>query len=222
MNMRTFQLGMLTIGLLSVLLVANAAFAIPLTVVNPSFEANVYADAGFSYTDPITGWTRNGTQVTVWNPAAAFYTQTGVIPDGNQVMVIDGAGTYVTQVLSDTLTANTLYTLTVGIGNRIGGTFGGHNIQLRAGGTILNQAINTVSPADNQFLDATVSFFAPIGHAQLGQALEVRLLRAGVTGSSEFDLVRLDAFLVQAPEPSSLLLAAAGLAMLRIRRRKVS
>jgi hypothetical protein len=222
MHTRSFQFGMLIVGLLSVLMVARSASAVPVTIVNPSFEDDVYADTGFSYTDPITGWTRSGSHVTVWNPSATYFTQTGVIPDGNQVMVVDPNGTYVTQVLSDTLTANTLYTLTVGIGNRIGGTFGGHNIQLRAGGTVLAQALNTVSPADNQFLDATVSFFAPVGHAQLGQALEVRLLRAGVTGQTEFDLVRLDALLIPAPEPSSLMLAVAGLALLRIRRRKAS
>lgn len=222
MNRIGLQFALSTLVSCSVMMAANRAMALPITVVNPSFEADPYSDGGYSYTDPVTGWTRSGSTVTVWNPTSTYFTQTGVIPDGDQVLVIDPNGTYITQVLSDTLTAGGSYTLTVGIGNRIGGTFSGFDIQLRAGGTVLAQAINTVSPSDDQFLDATVTFTAPIGHAQIGQPLEIRFLQSGPPGATEFDFVRLDVTFTPAPEPGSLLLAAAGLAILRIRRRKVS
>jgi hypothetical protein len=97
----------------------------------------------------------------------------------------------ISQVLSDVLTANTLYTLQVEVGNRLDTPFPGYVVQLLAGGVLLAEDNNSLSPADGTFATSTVTFTALPGDPNLGQPLEIRLRSFG--RQTNFDDVRLTA-----------------------------
>jgi hypothetical protein len=179
-----------------------------LTVANNSFETPIVtAPSGFiSSTGSVGGWTFTGGQQGFANPVAAhnaggsWYGPSPTIPNGNQVAWSNG-GT-ISQTLSATLQANTIYTLGAYVGNRLSLNFPGYNIGLYAGGNLL--ASNSgVTPADGTFAPVTVSYTSGISVTP-GQALEIRLTSlSGFQGQTNFDNITLDAASI--PEPSAIL-----------------
>lgn len=128
------------------------------------------------------------------------------------------------QTLAATLQANTLYTLSVEIGNIGSGNvfnfagFPGYRVDLLAGGTIIAQDNNSLGGLipEAEFETSTVTFQTGETHAQLNQALGIRLVNLNIidttnatTESAElevdFDDVRLSA-VSAVPEPSGLVL----------------
>ena len=177
-----------------------------LTVANNSFETPIVtAPSGFiSSTGSVGGWTFTGGQQGFANPVAAhnaggsWYGPSPTIPNGNQVAWSNG-GT-ISQTLSATLQANTVYTLGAYVGNRLSLNFPGYNIGLYAGGNLL--ASNSgVTPADGTFAPVTVDYTSGVSNPFLGQALQIRLTSNGV--QTNFDNITLDAASI--PEPSAIL-----------------
>ena len=179
-----------------------------LTVANNSFETPIItAPSGFiSSTGSVEGWTFTGGQQGFANPVAAhnaggsWYGPSPTIPNGNQVAWSNG-GT-ISQTLSATLQANTIYTLGAYVGNRLSLNFPGYNIGLYAGGNLL--ASNSgVTPADGTFAPVTVSYTSGISVTP-GQALEIRLTSlSGFQAQTNFDNITLD--VASIPEPSAIL-----------------
>jgi hypothetical protein len=179
-----------------------------LTVANNSFETPIVtAPSGFIFsTGSVGGWTFTGGQQGFANPVAAhnaggsWYGPSPTIPNGNQVAWSNG-GT-ISQTLSATLQANTIYTLGAYVGNRLSLNFPGYNIGLYAGGNLL--ASNSgVTPADGTFAPVTFSYTSGISVTP-GQALEIRLTSlSGFQGQTNFDNITLDAASI--PEPSAIL-----------------
>jgi len=204
-------------------LASGAAQAVPVTIQNPSFEANVLADGAFVLT--ITNWSFSGSDTGTFNPHAAAYPG-GVAPDGQNVAFISAGsapGDTISQVLSDVLTAGVTYTLDVEVGERADGlTINTYVIQLVAGGAVL-ASDSSASPAAGTFATSTVVYTATGAEAQIGQALEIRLV-ATVGGGNQinFDDVRLDAArqvpVVPGVGLAFLVVALAGLGLLVARR----
>ena len=136
------------------------------------------------------------------------------------------------QTLSDTLAANTLYTLRVLVGNIASGVsvdttyfnldgFPGYRIDLLAGGSVLASDNNSLAGAipEGEFRESTVSYLSG-GSVTPGQALGIRLVNLNVVDplfpgadwEVDFDNVRLEAGSASVPEPHQW--AAALLAML--------
>ncbi len=190
--------------------------AVSLNVTNHSFEDIVFGVDGFTCSgefpcsgtitnDPIPGWIGDGF-VGSFRPAGFRYDVTG-LPDGVNVAFAHTGVTTISQVLSDNLLANTDYTLQVGIGNRNDSTgFVGYQIQLLAGGVLLAQDNNSLSPTPGSFVTSTVNFSTSSSDPNLGQALEIRLVSLGI--QSNFDNVLLDAETTETavPEPQSMFL----------------
>ncbi|MEO2048049.1 MAG: hypothetical protein ABGX16_15945 [Pirellulales bacterium] len=133
----------------------------------------------------------------------------------------DGQGEYgMVATLGDTLQANTIYMLSVEIGNidsatSTGGSFfdlrglPGYRVDLLAGvdlpsgGVIVAQDNNSLFEAinDGEFLTSTVTLTTGSAHPQLGQTLGIRLVNLNQIGPAfpdsdlevDFDNVRLDA-----------------------------
>lgn len=173
------------------LLIGSQSQADMIPVGNPSFEV-----LGAAWTFDINNET--GTFV----PSAALYP--GGIPDGLWVGYSNG-GT-ISQVLTAGLSLGT-YTLLVDIGNRPDLPFGGYDVELLAGGTLLAHN-DTLSPAPGTFLTSTITYIASAGDPLLGQSLEIRLIGNGV--QTNYDNVRLDFAPASVPEPASLMLLGTG------------
>jgi hypothetical protein len=149
-------------------------------------------------------------------------------PEGDRVAILynrtrRGDGEYgYTQVLTNSLQANTLYTLSVEVGNiasgtDINGSFynlngnPGYRVELLAGGTVISSDDNGLNIPEGNFALSTVTFMTDGSHAQLGQSLEIRLVNENIQTADadayleiDYDDVRLSA--VAVPEPCSVLL----------------
>src|SRR3989344_7861739 len=129
----------------------------------------------------VPGWAMTGDGGTFYaykdTPSPEYY-----FPPSKSVAYHNGGS--ISQVLTDLLTANRLYTLTVGVGNRYqnfiaGRPFPGYSIELLAGGVILN-SINSPNPDYGYFETAILTYFASSNDPLLGQPLEIRLTSNGV------------------------------------------
>jgi len=188
------------------------AGAVAITVVNPGFEVPPELDGTFTTTpNAATGWTHDGT-AGVWNPSPT-QAYGGVAPEGSNVAYSNSGP--LSQILTTLLAANTTYTLTVQVGDRGDTAFPGYQVQLLAGSTVLAQCNTCVTPADNTFTLATVTFTTP--SSVTTDLLGIRLDSNGE--QTNFDDVRLNASPADpVPEPGTLFLFGAGLAGIGVLR----
>ena len=188
---------------------ATAVQASTITILNPSFENQVFSTGtGTPYPyGTITDWTAttaspdgfngnvgDGGAFGVYNPGTVSYP--GGVPDGVNVAFLQGVANSVSisQTLSASLQANDTYTLTAWEGLRDdtgvlapGLGCNGSNITLEAGGTVLNSLRNettvTCPSVRGSFQEFTVTFnSAGVDPALLGQSLGI-VLTANGSGS---------------------------------------
>jgi hypothetical protein len=189
-------------------------FANSIPIQNFSFETanplTTTCGTGCAFNNgPIPGWTTSGGQQGSWQPNSTYFTS---VPDGSLIAYSNGGS--ISQTLSASLTANTLYTLTVAVGNRLDAVVNNlattYIIQLFAGSTLLNSITgsNTTIPLGT-FMDVSFNYLAgvtlPPGN--------LSIVLSSVGPQSDFDNVRLTATPTSVPEPSSLALLAAGLGL---------
>lgn len=192
----------------------------PVAVQNPSFEAP-FLNAGTYVTSTVPmGWQAYGAidngsrSVGALNPSSTqLYLDPA--PDGRNVGVVfllDRVGdpSYfanspagLQQTLTDTLAANSDYTLIVDVGNiKTDGSpqhpfdfsgFPNYRIDLLAGGQVLAADSNGLKPGEGRFLQSTVRYSTGAQHPQLGMPLGIRLvnLNSAVGTEVNFDNVRL-------------------------------
>lgn len=191
---------------LSLLVFASIASAASIAVTNPSFELPAQGLGGFSV-GSITGWSAPGV-TGVFHP---FDAELASPTDGVQVGFANTAS--VSQVLADTLTANTQYTLQVDfLARKDCCIWPGSELDFMAGPTVLASDQILALPAGG-IQTSTVSFTALPGNPDLGQALEIRITPLTLNSQIDFDNVRLDATPTVVPEPGTpLMLAMAMLA----------
>ena len=201
--------------------VAVAAFGqtVSLPVVNHGFESPVLPPGAFAVATPPAGWSaygpiNNGNRsVGALNPATTTLYAVPP-PEGANVGVVflmdnpqnmaffsnQEAG--LQQTLASVLLTGRRYTLTVEVGNiavfsaapfAFGG-FPGYRIDLMAGGVVLASDLNSLLPAEGNFLTSTIQVDIGGSHPFAGQPLRIRLvnLNAAVGIEVNFDDVRLD------------------------------
>ena len=191
--------------------VTTVASAAPVSIVNAGFETQALGDSVAVFT--IDGWLNSGDSG-VFDPHVGAFAAGA--PEGENVAFASHGGPTISQVLSATAQANTAYTLTMLVGNRLDADFGGYQAELWAGGTMLAQD-GSQQPADGQFLLSTVQYFVAAGDPVVGSALEIRFRSLG--WQTVFDDVKLDAT-ERVPEPALLaLLGLGGAAAVRRQRR---
>ena len=208
-----FMNGRTTLGVafLAISTFAATSSAVPITVVNHSFEDGS--------SDPLPGWANN---------IGGVHTQPSIAPtpdpgDNDRMRWSNGGIVYSYQVLSgpnSTLAANTTYTLSVDLGDRNDTPFGGADIRLGTGSTMGANLLTPTSsltsvPPDGGWTLWTFVYTTGAAPANLNEALRIELKSLGV--QTQFDNVRLDA--VPVPEPNSAILLALGCVALGLCRR---
>lgn len=161
---------------------------------NASFESPDCSAGAPCTVDALRGnWTTSATGWTVTGVAGVFRPISsgppGIAPtDGDQVGFSNG-GT-LAQVLTGTVVAaDTVYTLTVDVGDRADSGFPGYTLGLYAGGALLAQYAGAASSVTTGWTTSTVTYVS--GATPPAGDLEIRLTSAG--GQTEFDNVRLTA-----------------------------
>jgi hypothetical protein len=204
--------------LLSLLIVVSPSVAGPIAIQNPSFENPLCGSPG-SACGPV-GWTISGGFAGAFLPTSAAWDS---IPDGSQVAWSNG-GT-LTQALADSILPDTVYTLSVWVSQRWSAGSFLPQIELLGGDTPLfamnNSNAGGSAPTTNTdgtygWVNWTMSWTSPSSGAIIGQPLAISLGSSGT--QTDFDSVSLDVF-AAVPEPSAIVLVAAGLLGLAARRR---
>jgi hapalindole H/12-epi-hapalindole U/12-epi-fischerindole U synthase len=243
---------------------AHTAEPVTLDVVNAGFEAQAVAPGAFLIGVP-TGWQAwdpngrldgNADALGRIAPVASPAPGSDYFPNGPAegqraaLVFLSGAEpgeAGLRQTLTATLAANTLYTLTVAVGNIASGTsvpgssdgggvfhnlagFPGYRLDLLAGGVPIAQDLNSQAAliGEGQWLDVSLSVDSrTLGAALQGLPLQIRLVNLAQPGPPaapgievDFDAVRLTALAV--PEPGGLAMALAGLVVLAAHRRTAS
>lgn len=226
---------MRTIALL--LSTAACALAVPVTILNPSFEtATLSLGFGYANASQINGVNpTNGGTLANWTPLGAANPDywfgaldplsnshpnwTFTWETGNNIAYVqqlsNSAGNIgLTQTLVDTLQPNTAYTLQVDVGRRLFTLpTWNYSVELWAGSTQLASAFSNPGMTANSVALETLSFITGNTHSAMGQALQIRLMTNGARTEAFFDNVRLDATGV--PEPSTWALVGLTLLFLR-------
>lgn len=191
-----------------------SAEAVPIAIKNSGFEN---PPTSSFIPGAITGWTIAGSGAGVWNinPVSGnplgFWTTPA--PEGNQIGFVareipTPGPASIAQVLSDTLQANSLYTLTGQVGHPIGFGMSAnpdtvYTVELLAGNTILSTLSGT--GPEGSFIPFQLTFNST-GSPFIGQALQIRL--SSTQAQTGFDDIALNATPV--PEPSTLCFIATG------------
>jgi len=178
---------------------ARGAAPVSITITNPGFENPALAEGDWTSDNSIIGWIQiNGADIGVWNVGPADFPNGAAEGLNVAYLYVPVNGQGFGQVLSGAtglLQRSASYTLTVAVGNSASyAAFPGYQVQLLAGGTLLAQDENTLTPAEGRFVTSTVTYTYASAHSALvGQPLEIRLLSKGQNSSEEmeFDDVRL-------------------------------
>jgi len=192
----------------------SSTFANSIPIQNFSFETNlplVYTSPGVGTWNigPIPGWTTTGGVGGSWQPGPVAFSS---VPDGSMVAYSNGAS--ISQTLTSSLAANSLYTLTVAVGNRLDAVVNSlattYLIQLFAGNTLLNSITgsNTLIPLGT-FMDVSFNYMSGVTLP----AGNLSIVLSSVGPQSVFDNVRLTATPTSVSEPGSLTLLAGGLGL---------
>lgn len=200
-------------GLAAALLAgAGPAGAVPVTIINPGFEAQPQVPNSFGTGNP-TGWIVTGSGGGWWNITSNVFWNSAA-PEGNQVGFVarndpTPGPASMSQVLAATLLPDTAYTLTGSVGHPLGfGTTPNpdtvYTVELLAGNALL--ASLTGTGPEGAFTTFQLAFDST-GSALVGQALQIRL--SSSQPQTAFDNIRLDVA-GGVPEPSTLLLLLAG------------
>ena len=201
-----------TLASLAALALAAPAWAsIPISLTNFGFENPVLAEGVYPTTIP--NWNQGKYDVSapaVWivgasgagnyNLSTSEYT-TPSAPEGDNMAYTTttvGFDAGISQVLTTTLQAEVQYDLNVKVGNPFvtnGGATADYRIELLAGGVLLQSATGTSPADDTSFTTATLSFTTDAAPAQLGQALQIRLVAKDFAADLkvDFDDVQLTA-----------------------------
>ncbi|NOX59023.1 MAG: hypothetical protein GXP29_09225 [Planctomycetes bacterium] len=186
---------------------ASAGVPVSIAISNPGFEANVASEGCFQVM-PLDGWLDYDTNGVLGGgsnvlgginlPIGSVFYPLGA-PEGDHAALVflltsTGQGPAgFRQELTDTLQADTTYTLTAQVGNIASGVgpppcdaagffnldgFPGYQVQLLAGGEVIAQDDNSLAGTlgEGEFDLSTSQAVIGNSHAQLGQALEIRLI----------------------------------------------
>jgi hypothetical protein len=194
---------------LALSLIATAASADPVVIINAGFEDRNFNPNEFDSLVP-NGWVRAVNQLTVGTFRPTLATWGYVASEGNNVFYANGG--FIQQTTSELLAADSTYTLEVDVFRRPN-FFTGYSVQLLAGDTVIAEDINGLLPPIGGFLVSTLTYTPAANDPLLGLPLAIRL---GGPTQANFDNVRLNG-VIPAPASAGLLVLASVFASRRRR-----
>lgn len=212
---------------------------------NTSFEGANLSDGGVATLPAGQGWTFKGTANAdggIFNPGAATYT--GAAGNNTPSGALGSSSAYlyninpatqetlstITQQLGAFIMADTDYTLTVAVGNRLAGnpygtTYGGYLVELLADGVVIGSQSDFIIPASGTFADISFTIDSnSLDPALLGKEISILLSQTSLAShaSTDFDNVRLTATSNAVPEPGTMMLGLLGaVALALVSARKI-
>ena len=207
-----------------------------ITIQNPSFESPLCGTTAPAYCQPQYWKTTESIPANGGGDAEAFMPEAGVwnsIPNGTQVGYSNGPGDTLSQVLSDSVLANTTYTLSVWVSEQgdIPSTFS-PVIELLAGsftliGLTASNPEGNVAPTETgaagtpyNWVDWTATYTSGASGGAIGQPLKIYLSAGGIqTDYDELSLTSTWNDPNGVPEPAVFVLVGAGLLGLLTRSR---
>jgi lysophospholipase L1-like esterase len=181
---------------------------------NAGFEGLSVGDNSLASTPAEQGWIFSSTgseDAGIFNPGTADYpgssgTNSPIGGEGanvaytyNKQALLTGADfATIQQTVGAFLEAHALLNVKVAIGQRLAGdsyqsTYGGYNVELLAGNTIIGSDSNTITPAAGTFADASFSVVSDaLDPSLLGQPLSIVLMQTSKAqfAATDFDNVR--------------------------------
>ncbi len=161
--------------------ISQTALSVVIKVNNPGFEDNKLSSGG--NVASANGWLISGTAGTFYPNSAAF---PDLAPQGNNVAYADVAT--LSQIIPESLAANTVYSLIVEVGDRANIAFVSYSVKLYAGGMLLASA-TAPTPPNGGFVTAAVNYDVQPGDPSVGQILSIELTSGGA--QTLFDCIRL-------------------------------
>lgn len=197
--------------------IANASFETPGTSPTTPCGTGCFYNYG-----PLPGWSVIGGGT--WQPGSFF---TSPVPDGSLIGFVNATGSLSQTLTGDTVLANSVYTLSVFVGDRAGGGSGNYTLSLDTimGGvetTLCSFTSNASSIASGTFQLEGCSYSSPSSVPSGNLFLQL----TANTGQLDVDNVSLtvQSATSSVPEPSSVLLLSVGMlflvATLMVRRKK--
>jgi hypothetical protein len=201
---------------------AVVVVAQPISITNPGFETNtvapncfqVFIPTGWSVYDPNGIWDNGNDSIGGLHPLRGGPWFVDGAPEGQHVgLAFIGSQTGqgpmgYSQTLGEVLNADH-YTLTVQIGNIASGTgpfpcnqfgffdldgFPGYRVQMLAGGVVVAEDNNSLAGtiADGHWAMSTSQVTIPVGHPQLGQLLQIRLINLNMIETPAHPGIKVD------------------------------
>ena len=199
----------------------TAAFANPLTVVNPGFDADVLPDGGFTCSGTVgfTGWNSFGfgCGTGLFNPSTSAYAG-GLAPTNGNVVYENGVAGY-WQALTSTYQMGQTVTFSLLVGQRLDASYAGYTLQLFAGnpfGAPLATISNGPAPGVGAFVPASLSYTVT-NPSLVGQQIIVAFKGGTLGTQTNFDNVSVES---SVPEPGTYALIGAALIPIAALRRK--
>lgn len=201
-------LGKAALGIAAALFLGLPLNAGIIPIVNASFETDVVGLG--SYVVNAAGWTSSTlTGASTFHPDASQLS--GGPQNGVNVLALEAGD--VSQTLSATLTANTQYTLLVGVGSRSDTLpIVSYEADLVVNGSVIAYTTSPL-PTNGNFITATFTYSTASGDPNIGLPLSIWLRNDDINLTQSqvlFDNVRLSSVSTAptgTPEPSSLVLA---------------
>ncbi|MFM7469489.1 MAG: beta strand repeat-containing protein, partial [Vampirovibrionales bacterium] len=164
------------------------SMASAIAIANAGFDVQTVADGASGFANAVDSWTGNGS---IANPSAAQLATQAT--SGNNVAHLLN-GHLLSQTLTETLSQDTVYTLTVNVGDRLDFVVTNNAIRLYAGSTLLASTIDVI-PSNGAWQTAVLRFNSTslgTGSPLYGQALKIELENTATSTSFVgFDDVRL-------------------------------